>query len=47
MTKGLCESYQMFCILPDIDINMILKEFEEYFFESCKGSDSDHTYEWP
>lgn len=31
----------IFLILPDIDSNMILKEFGEYFFESCKTSDSD------
>lgn len=36
------KSYPTSFILPDIDSNMILKEFGEYFFESCKRSDSDH-----
>lgn len=50
MTKGLCKeillkckSYPIFFILRDINSNMILKEFGEYFFEFCKRSDSDHV----
>lgn len=50
MTKRLCKeillkckSYPIFFILLDIDSNMILKEFGEYFFEFCKRSDSDHV----
>ena len=36
------KSYPIFFIVPDINSNMIFKEFGDYFFESCKRSGSDH-----
>lgn len=47
MSKEPCKSYPIFFILPDIDSNMFLKEFGEYFFESCKRSDSDYILMTP